>query len=64
MILSLLLLTQPVPAFAASAPAVQAEAAVVMSGDGGVLYAKNADTRRLIASSRSDTAAWRARPCI
>ena len=51
MILSLLLLTQPVPAFAASAPTLRAEAAVMMSGDGGVLYAKNADTRRLIAST-------------
>ena len=51
MILSLLLLTQPVPAFAASAPTPRAEAAVMMSGDGGVLYAKNADTRRLIAST-------------
>ncbi|MBR6840596.1 MAG: D-alanyl-D-alanine carboxypeptidase, partial [Oscillospiraceae bacterium] len=51
MILSLLLLTQTVPAYAAPAPAVQAEAVVVMSGDGGVLYAKNADTRRLIAST-------------
>ena len=51
MILSLLHLAEPVPAFAASAPAVQAEAAVVMSGDGSVLYAKNADTRRLIAST-------------
>lgn len=51
MILSLLLLTQQVPAFAASAPTVHAEAAVVMSEDGGVLYARNADSRRLIAST-------------
>ena len=51
MILSLLLLTQQVPASAASAPTVQAEAAIVMSEDGGALYAKNADSRRLIAST-------------
>lgn len=49
--LSLLLLTRSLPAFAASVPDVQAETAVVMYEDGTVLFSKNADRRSLIAST-------------
>lgn len=42
----------PVPALAADPPAVSAEAAIVIHADSGrVLYEKNADTQKLIAST-------------
>jgi D-alanyl-D-alanine carboxypeptidase len=44
-------MTCPASAYAAAAPSVQAEAAIVQAEDGSVLYAKNADSRRLIAST-------------
>ena len=51
-ILSLLLLLPSAAAFAESAPSVQAEACIVFcADDGSTLYAKNADSRRLIAST-------------
>ena len=51
-ILSLLLLLLPVSAFGESAPPVQAGACIVLcADDGSTLYAKNADSRRLIAST-------------
>ena len=51
-ILSLLLLLPSAAAFGESAPSVQAEACIVFcADDGSTLYAKNADSRRLIAST-------------
>ena len=51
-ILSLLLLLLPVSAFGESAPPVQAGACIVLcADDGSTRYAKNADSRRLIAST-------------
>jgi len=49
--LSLLLLFLPASAFAAGEPDVQAEACILLGEDGSVLFSRNADSRRLIAST-------------
>lgn len=50
-LLSFLLALLPAPACAAGTPSVTAESCIVMCQDGSVLYEKNADRRRLIAST-------------
>ena len=49
--LTLLMLLQPVLAFAEEKPAVSAEACVLLCADGTALFEKNADDRCLIAST-------------
>ena len=52
LLISLLLLLLPASAFGESTPSVQAGACIVLcADDGSTLYAKNADSRRLIAST-------------
>ena len=50
-LLSFLLLLAPCTACAESAPGVQAEACILMGEDGSVLFRKNAESPRLIAST-------------